>query len=65
MNHDRLMDLVPAGVVLAVAMFLGLAQMKVENFYLVYTVIGYGAAIALMVMAAHDYRARMVRQRGR
>ncbi len=65
MNHDRLMNLVPAGVVLAVAMFLGLAQLKVQNFYLLYTVIGYGAAIALMVIAAYDYRAKLARQRDR
>ena len=50
------MKLVPAGVVLAVAVFLGLAPEKVDDFYRIYAFIGYGAAIALMAMAAYDYR---------
>ncbi len=58
MNQDRLMKLVPAGVVLAVAVFLGLAPEKVEDFYKIYAFIGYGAAIALMAVAAYDYRAK-------
>lgn len=58
MNQDRLMKLVPAGVVLAAAVFLGLAPEKVSDFYRIYAFFGYGVAIALMAFAAYDYRAR-------
>ncbi len=52
------MKFVPAGVVLAVAVFLGLAPEKVEDFYKIYAFVGYGAAIALMAFAAYDYRVK-------
>ena len=56
MNQDRLMKLVPAGVVLAVAVFLGLDPAKVSDFSKISTFIGFGAAIALMALAAYEYR---------
>jgi len=61
MNHDRLMKLVPAGVVLAVAVFLGLAPEKVDDFSKIYAFFGYGAAIALLGLAAYDYRIKRQR----
>ena len=61
MNHDRLMKLVPAGVVLAVAVFLGLAPERVDDFYKIYAFVGFGAAIALLGLAAYDYRVKRQR----
>ena len=52
------MKLVPAGVVLAVAVFLGLDPERVTDFHKIYTFIGFGAAIALMALAAYDYRVK-------
>lgn len=53
------MKLVPAGVVLAVAAFLGLAQAKVEDVYSIYAVIGFGAVAALVAVAVLDYRKKL------
>lgn len=64
MNHDsKLMKLVPAGVVLAVAVFLGRGQEKINDFNVIFDFFGYGAVIALMVVAAIDYRKILRRQR--
>jgi hypothetical protein len=64
MNHDsKLMKLVPAGVVLAVAVFLGRGQEKINDFDVIFAFFGYGAVIALMTMAAVDYRRILRRQR--
>ncbi len=52
------MKLVPAGVVLAAAVFLGLSQMRMGNLMVIYTLFGFGAATALMALAAYDYRAK-------
>jgi len=59
MNQERLMKLVPAGVVLAVAAFLGLTQETVENVYAIYAVIGFGAVAALVAVAFLDYRKKL------
>jgi hypothetical protein len=57
MNHDsKLMKLVPAGVVLAVAIFLGRSQERVYDFDVITALFGYGTVIALMAVAAVDYR---------
>jgi len=53
------MKLVPAGVVLAVAAFLGLSQMKVEDVYHIYAVIGFGAVAALVAVVVLDYRRKL------
>lgn len=58
MNLDRLMRFVPAGAVLAVAFFFGLTRDKVDDFRALYLVVGFGAAIALMALAAFDYGAK-------
>ena len=64
MNHDsKLMKLVPAGGVLAVAVFLGRGQEKIDDFTVIFAFFGYGAVIALMAMAAVDYRRILRRQR--
>jgi hypothetical protein len=64
MNHDsKLMKLVPAGVVLAVAVFLGRGQEKIDDFTVIFAFFGYGAVIALMAVAAVDYRRNLRRQR--
>lgn len=64
MNHDsKLMKLVPAGVVLAVAVFLGRGQEKINDFNVIFDFFGYGAVIALMAVAAIDYRKILRRQR--
>ena len=66
MNHDsRLMKLVPAGVVLAAAVFLGLGQEKVRDFDRIDTFFGYGAVIALLALAALDYRIKLRKQGNR
>jgi hypothetical protein len=66
MNYDsKLMKLVPAGVVLAVAIFLGRGQERVNDFDVIYTLFGYGAVIALMAVAAIDYRRKLRSQSGR
>ena len=66
MNYDsKLMKLVPAGVVLAVAVFLGRGQERVNDFDVIYTLFGYGAVIALMAVAAIDYRRKLKSQSGR
>jgi hypothetical protein len=64
MNHDsKLMKLVPAGVVLAVAVFLGRGQEKINDFNVIFAFFGYGVVIALMAVAAVDYRKILRRQR--
>jgi hypothetical protein len=64
MNYDsKLMKLVPAGVVLAVAVFLGRGQEKINDFNVIFAFFGYGAVIALMALAAVDYRRILRRQR--
>jgi hypothetical protein len=65
MKQERLMKLVPAGVVLAVAAFLGLTQEKVDGFYGIYAFIGYGSVVALLAMVALDYRRKLWVQGGR
>lgn len=66
MNYEsRLMKLVPAGVVLAVAVFLGLAPEKVHDFERIDTWFGYAAVIALLALAALDYRIRLRKQGSR
>jgi hypothetical protein len=59
------MKLVPAGVVLALAVFLGLSQERVYDFNVIYTFFGFGAVIALMAVAAVDYRHKTRGQSGR
>ncbi len=60
MNHDsKLMKLVPAGVVVGVAVFLGCSQEKVYHFNVLCTLFEFGAVIALMAMAAVDYRLKI------
>ena len=57
MNYDsKLMKLVPAGVVLAAAVFLSCGQERVNDFNVIFALFGYGAVIALMAVAAIDYR---------
>ena len=64
MNYNsKLMKLVPAGVVLAVAVFLGRSQERVYDFDVITALFGFGAVIALMAVAAVDYR-RKLRIRG-
>lgn len=66
MNHDsRLMKFVPAGVVLAAAVFLGHAQGKVHDFDRIDTFFGFGAVIALLALAALDYRIKLRKQGSR
>ena len=66
MNHDsRLIRLVPAGVVLAAAVFLGLAPEKVRDFDRIDTIFGYGSAIALLALATLDYRIKLRKQGSR
>lgn len=58
MNHDsRLMKYVPAGVVLAAAVFLGLTHEKVHDIGMLY-LIGCGAVVALLAVADLDYRGK-------
>ena len=59
------MKLVPAGVVLAAAVFLGLAQEKVRDLNGIDAFVGFGAVIALVALAAHDYRRKLRVQDGR
>ena len=57
MNYDsKLMKLVPAGIVLAVAVFLGCSTERVYDFDVMSALFEYGAVIALMAVAAFDYR---------
>ena len=68
MNYDsKLMKLVPAGVVLAVAVFLGCGKERVSgfDFEVIATLFGYGTVIALMAVAAIDYRRKLKSQSGR
>jgi len=58
MNLDRLMNLVPAGVVLAAAVFLGLSQERLANVNRDGLFFGFGAVIALMALASYDYGAK-------
>jgi hypothetical protein len=56
MNYDsKLMKLVPAGVVLSAAVFLGRSQERVYDFNVISILFGYGAVIALMAIAAVDF----------
>ena len=57
------MKFVPAGVVLAVAVFLGLDQERVHDFDLLYILFGCGTVIALLALAILDYSGRL-RRRG-
>jgi hypothetical protein len=66
MNYENgLMRFVPAGVVLAVAVFLGLAQGKVRDFDRIDACFGFAAVIALAGLAALDYRIRLRKQGNR
>lgn len=58
MNLNGLTKFVPAGVVLAAAVFLGLSHEKLGNFSLSYHFFGFGAVIALMALASYDYRSK-------
>jgi hypothetical protein len=53
------MKFVPAGVVLAAAVFLGHSQERVQDFSLFYILFGCGTVIALLVLAAYDYRSKL------
>lgn len=53
------MKFVPAGVVLAAAVFLGLGQERVHDFDMLYILFGFGTVIALLVLAAYDYRRKL------
>jgi hypothetical protein len=53
------MKLVPAGAVLAAAVFLGLSQERVQNFNQIYIFFGSGAVIALLAVVAIDYRRKL------
>jgi hypothetical protein len=65
-NYDsKLMKLVPAGVVLAAAVFLGRSQERVYDFNVISALFGFGAVIALMVMAAADFPRKGRSQNGR
>jgi hypothetical protein len=55
MNPNRLMKFVPAGAVLAVAVFLGLSQEKLAHLNRAGLIFGFGAVIALMALASYDY----------
>ena len=60
MNDDsKLLKLVPAVVVVGVAVFLGCSQGKVYHFNVLCTLFEFGAVIALMAMAAVDYRLKI------
>lgn len=59
------MKLVPAGVVLAVAVILGHTHEGVSDFTKVGIVLGYGTVIALLALAALDYRVRVRKQGSR
>ena len=66
MNHDsKLMKLVPAGVVLAAAVFLGRSQERSYDFNVISALFGFGAVIALMAMAAVDFPRKGRSQSGR
>jgi hypothetical protein len=53
------MKFVPAGFVLAAAVFLGASQERVQDFSLCYILLGGGIAIALLVLAVLDYRVKL------
>lgn len=60
MNHEsRLMKFVPAGIVLAAAVFLGLSRERMQDFNLFSVLFGGGIVIALLVLAAYDYRSKL------
>jgi hypothetical protein len=59
------MKFVPAGVVLAVAVFLGLDPEKVRDFDSIDACFGYAAVIALLALAALDYRIKLRKQSNR
>jgi hypothetical protein len=59
------MKLVPVGVVLAAAVFFGLARERVDVAKLIYLFVGFGAPIALMALASYDYGAKRRIQNGR
>ncbi len=66
MNYDsKLMKLVPGGVVLSVAVFLGCGKERVYDFNAIGTLFGSAAVIALLVVAANDYRQKPGRKSGR
>jgi hypothetical protein len=58
MNLNRLMTFVPAGVVLAAAFFLGLSHERLAHLNRDGLFVGFGAVIALMVLANYDYSAK-------
>lgn len=64
MNHEsRVLKFVPAGVVLAAAVFLGLDQERVHDFDMLYILFGCGTVIALLALAVLDYSGKL-RRRG-
>lgn len=66
MNHEsKLMKLVPGGVVLTVAVFLGCGRERVDDFNVISTFFGSAAVIALMVVAAFDCRRKLTDHGGR
>jgi predicted Co/Zn/Cd cation transporter (cation efflux family) len=66
MNYDsKLMKLVPGAVVVAVAAFLGGGQEKVNDFSVIYDLFGCAVVIALIAVAAIDYRQKLTDQSGR
>lgn len=56
------MEFVPAGVVLAMAVTLGYANQGVTDFAKVGTLLGSAAVIAMLALAALDYRTKLRRQ---
>jgi hypothetical protein len=58
MNLNGLMKFVPAGAVLAAAVFLGLSHERLADLGRAYVLFGFGAVIALMALANYDYRSK-------
>jgi hypothetical protein len=66
MNYDsKLMKLVPGAAVLAVAIFLGRGTERINDFGVIFSLFGFGVVIALMAVAAIDYRHGPKGQHGR
>ena len=53
------MKFVPAGIVLAAAVFLGCSQERMLDLKPFYILFGSGIMIALLVLAAYDYRSKL------
>jgi hypothetical protein len=65
MNYDsKLMKLVPGAVVLAAAVFLGRGTERINDFGVIFSLFGFGVVIALMAVAAIDYRRKPKSQNG-